>query len=72
VIFQGERLYGRDRYNQISELGAASPTELFFLNGSAFTRLIALRDNVGRITAIALRDDRHEERWEKRRDAAAR
>jgi len=72
VIFQGDRLYGRDRYSQISELGAASPTELFYLNGSAFTRLVALRDNVGRITAIALRDDRHEERWEKRRDAAAR
>ena len=72
LIFQGDRLYGKDRYNQISELGAASPTELFFLNGSSFTRLIAQRDSVGRITAIVLRDDRHEERWEKRGEAAAR
>jgi len=72
LIFQGDRLYGKDRYSQISELGAASSTELFFLNGSPFTRLIALRDSVGRITAIALRDDRHEEHWEKRREAATR
>jgi acetyl esterase/lipase len=72
LIFQGERLYGRDRYNQISEFGAASPTELFYLNGFSFTRLLAQRDIEGRITGIIFRDDRHEERWEKRKEAAAR
>jgi acetyl esterase/lipase len=72
LLWQGDRFYGRDRYGQFSELTAASPTELFYPNGSSITRLIALRDADGHITAIVLRDDRHEERWEKRREAAAR
>jgi acetyl esterase/lipase len=72
VLWQGERLYGRDRYGQIAELGAASPTELFYLDGSSTTRLIAERNSEGRITAMVFRDDRHEERWEKRSSAASR
>ncbi|MGA2501612.1 MAG: alpha/beta hydrolase-fold protein [Tepidisphaeraceae bacterium] len=66
ISAQGEHLYGKDRYGQVAELGAESPTELFHLGGSSFTRLIAQREADGRITAIVLRDDRHEERWEKR------
>jgi hypothetical protein len=66
VIWQGERLYGKDRFGQVSELGAQSPTELFYIGGSSITRIIAQRDAEGRITALVLRDDRHEERWEKR------
>jgi predicted esterase len=66
LSWQGEHLYGKDRYGQISELGAASPTELFYLAGANTSRLIAQRDAEGRITAIVFRDDRHEERWEKR------
>jgi hypothetical protein len=72
LSWQGDRLYGKDRYGQFAELAAASPTELYYLNGSSFSRLIAQRDADGRIIAILLRDDRHEERWEKRREAAAR
>jgi hypothetical protein len=71
LSWQGDRLYGRDRYGQIFELAAASPTELFDPSGSSSSRLIAQRDADGRITAIVLRDDRHEERWEKQKEAAA-
>jgi hypothetical protein len=66
VSWQGEHIYGKDRYGQVSELGAASPTELFYLGGFSTSRLIVQRDAGGRVTAIVLRDDRHEERWEKR------
>jgi len=71
LFYQGERLYGRDRYGQLEELAAASPFELFYPAGSSITRLIAQRDAEGRIVAIVLRDDRHEERWEKRRETAS-
>jgi predicted esterase len=72
VFWQSERLYGRDRYGQVSELGAESPTELFRLDGSSTSRLIAQRDAEGRITAIVFHDDRHEERWEKRTASSSR
>jgi len=70
VFWQGERLYGKDRYGQVSELAAESPTELFYPYGSSITRLIAERDAEGRIAAMVLRDDRHEERWEKKKGAS--
>jgi acetyl esterase/lipase len=72
LSWQNERLYGRDRYGQISELGAESPTELFYFGGSSTSRLIAQRDAEGRIIALILRDDRHEERWEKRNTTSSR
>jgi predicted esterase len=72
LSWQNEHLYGRDRYGQISELGAVSPTELFYFGGSSTSRLIAQRDADGRIFALLLRDDRHEERWEKRVTASRR
>jgi hypothetical protein len=71
LFYQGERLYGRDRYGQLDELAAASPFELFYPTGSSATRLIAQRDAEGRIVALVLHDDRHEERWEKRRETAS-
>jgi hypothetical protein len=52
-------------------MAALSPTEFFYLDGSSTSRLIAERDTVGRITAMVLRDDRHEEWWEKRRAASS-
>jgi hypothetical protein len=66
VFWQGERLYGRDRFGDISELAAESPTQLFYPDGSSIPRLVAQRDNAGHVTAMVFRDDRHEERWEKR------
>jgi poly(3-hydroxybutyrate) depolymerase len=71
VLWQGDRLYGRDRYGQLEELAAESPTQLFYPGSSSTTRLIAQRDAEGRITAITFRDDRHEERWEKRKTASS-
>jgi acetyl esterase/lipase len=67
VFWQNERLWGKDTYGQVFELAAQSPTELFYPNGSSIARLIAEHNAEGRITAIVLRDDRHEERWEKRK-----
>ncbi len=69
VLWQGERLYGRDRYGQITELAAQTPGELFYLDGQSTSRLIAQRDAEGRVVALLLHDDRHEERWEKRNGA---
>jgi poly(3-hydroxybutyrate) depolymerase len=70
ILSQGDRLYGKDRYGQLSDLAAESPSVLFYPWGSSVTRLIAQRDSDGRIVAIVMRDDRHEERWEKRRGGA--
>lgn len=67
VFWQNDRLYGRNRYGEIDELAAASPTELFYPRGSSATRIVAERDPDGRISALVLRDDRHEERWEKKK-----
>ena len=72
ILWQGDRLYGSDRYGQIEELAAESPTQLFYPFGSSITRLIAQRDSEGRVVAIIFRDDRHEERWEKRNTASSR
>jgi hypothetical protein len=72
VIWQNEHLYAKDRVGQVSDLEAASPTELFYPEGSSLTHLVAERDGEGHITAIVLHDDRHEERWEKRRSTARR
>jgi hypothetical protein len=69
VFWQGDRLWARDRYGDIAELAAQSPTELFYPNGSIITRLIAERGADGRVVALTLHDDRHEERWEKRKSA---
>jgi len=65
IYRQGEDLFEKDQYGSIIPLGAASPTELFYPNGSSFTRLDVERDREGRVTTILFHDDRHEERWEK-------
>ncbi len=72
IFFQNEKLYGRNRYGEIDELAAASPTELFYPHGASATRIVAEHNTEGRITAIVMRDDRHEERWERRKTVANR
>ena len=67
ILWQNEKLYGKDRSGQIAELGAENPTTLFYLDGFSTTRLLAQREPDGRITAITFRDDRHEERMEKKK-----
>jgi dienelactone hydrolase len=72
IFRQGDRLYEKNRQGEIAELAAESPSTFFYLNGSATTRLTFVRDPQGRVTALVLRDDRHEERWERRSQAASR
>lgn len=72
IFWQNDKLYGRNRYGEIDELAAASATELFYPQGSSATRIIAERNAEGHITAIVMRDDRNEERWEKKKTAADR
>jgi len=62
---QGDVLYQKNHYGEIAELGAESQSVLFYPNGSSLTRLAVERDPQGRVTAIVLHDDRHEEHWER-------
>jgi dienelactone hydrolase len=72
IFRQGDALYEKNLQGEIAELAAESPTVFFYLNGSSTTRLTFERDAQGQVTALLLRDDRHEERWEKRTLAASR
>jgi len=66
IFRQGEFLYEKNSTGDIRELAAESQSALFYPNGSSITRLTVERDAQGRIIALVLRDDRHEERWEHR------
>jgi acetyl esterase/lipase len=72
IFWQNDKLYGRNRYGEIDELAATTPTELFYPQGFYLSRITAERSPDGRVIAIVLRDDRNEERWEKRKTTAAR
>lgn len=63
---QGDQLYEKNQHGEISELAAESPSTLFYPNGISLTRVTVQRDTQGHVTGLALRDDRHEEHWEKR------
>lgn len=69
LYWQNDRLFARNHYGEVDEVAPASPTELFYPFGSSVTRLIAERNSEGRVVALIYRDDRHEERWEKKRPA---
>ena len=62
---QGELLYQKNHYGEIAELAAESNAVLFYPNGSSLTRIAVERDSQGRVSGLVLRDDRHEERWER-------
>jgi dienelactone hydrolase len=66
---QGDSLYQKNHYGEIAELAAESPSVLFYPNGSSITRVTVERDSQARITALVLRDDRHDEHWERIRPA---
>ena len=72
IFRQGDQLYEKNQQGQIAELAAESPTAFFYLNGPSTTRLTFERDAQGRVVALVLHDDRHEERWEKRAQSASR
>ena len=69
---QGEQIYEKNPYGQILEIAAESPGVFFYPNGASTTRLTSERDAQGHVTALVLRDDRHEERWEKQNAASGR
>lgn len=72
VFRQGDALYEKNQQGEVAELGAETANVFFYVNGSALTRLTFERDREGRAVALTLRDDRHEERWEKRMQSASR
>jgi acetyl esterase/lipase len=72
VFRQGDLLYEKNRYGEISEIAPESPSMFFYPNGSSIPRLTFERDPQGHVTALVLHDDRHEERWEKRTGVTSR
>jgi hypothetical protein len=72
IYVRGDMLFEKNQQGEVSELAAESPSVFFYLNGSATTRLTFERGPGGHVTALILRDDRHEERWEKRTTTASR
>jgi poly(3-hydroxybutyrate) depolymerase len=64
---QGDQLYQKNLYGEIAELAAESTSTLFYPNGSSITRIVVERDSQSRVTGLVLRDDRHEEHWERMR-----
>ena len=63
---QGDQLFQRNIHGEVTELAAESLSTLFYPNGISLTRILVDRDQQGRITGLTLRDDRHEEHWERR------
>jgi poly(3-hydroxybutyrate) depolymerase len=63
---QGDQLFQRNIHGEVTELAAESLNTLFYPNGISLTRILVDRDQQGRITGLTLRDDRHEEHWERR------
>jgi len=63
---QGDQLYEKNRYGEVTELAPESQTVFFYPNGSSLNRLTFERDAAGRVIAAVFRDDRHEERWQRR------
>ena len=66
IVRQGDMLFAKNYFGDMSELAAESPTVFFYPLGPSMNRLIFERKGEGHITEAIFRDDRHEERWEKR------
>ncbi len=65
VFRRGDQLYVKNVHGEIAEIAAESLSSFFYPNGSSLTRIAVDRDRQGRVVALTLRDDRHEERWER-------
>jgi pimeloyl-ACP methyl ester carboxylesterase len=63
---QGEQVFLRNAQGDVNEIMPESTTTFFYPTGS-LTRLTFEHDSQGRVTGIQLRDDRHEELWEKKK-----
>lgn len=68
---QGEQLYEKDPHGEITEVEPESPNSFFYPLGGVWTRLQVERDAEGRVTGLVYHDDRHTERWERKRPAVA-
>jgi hypothetical protein len=68
---QGDQLYEKDPHGEITEVEAESASSFFYPNGGVFTRLTIEHDPDGHVTGVVFRDDRHEERWERKRPVVA-
>jgi len=64
---QGDQLFQKNLHGEVAELAADTPSTLFYPAGSSFARITVERDGQNRVTGLLLRDDRHEERWERMR-----
>jgi poly(3-hydroxybutyrate) depolymerase len=65
ILVEGDKLFSRNRTNDLNELLPENPTTFFYPSGSP-TRIIFQKDSSGRVTGILYHDDRHEEHWERR------
>jgi pimeloyl-ACP methyl ester carboxylesterase len=72
LIRQNDQLIERDQYGSFTLLGAESASVLFYPNGSSLTRIQVERDSQGHIESLVLRDDRHEERWDRKSSSTQR
>ncbi|HTB98566.1 MAG TPA: alpha/beta hydrolase-fold protein [Terracidiphilus sp.] len=70
IFRQGDQLYQKNLHGEINELAAESLAALYYPNGTSITRILVERDAQGHVTALTLKDDRHEERWERIRPGA--
>ncbi len=67
VYRTGDQLFQRNRYGEVAELLPESANTFFFPSGST-TRLVFERDpGTGAVHDVLLRDDRHEEHWDRKR-----
>lgn len=66
VFRTGDQLFQRNRFGEVAELLPENVNTFFFPSGST-TRLVFEHDPAGAIRDVLLRDDRHEERWERKR-----
>ena len=63
---QGEQMFLKNAQGDVLEIQAENPSTFFYPTGS-LSRLTFEHDGQGRVTGILFRDDRHEERWDKRK-----
>ena len=65
IFRQADQLFQKNLHGEVAELAADTPSTLFYPAGSSWARITVERDGQNRITSLILRDDRHEERWER-------
>lgn len=67
IFMQDDRLFQRNRVGEVAELLPENAATFFYPSGST-SRITFERDGVtGDVRGILFHDDRHEERWERRR-----